>query len=181
MSDNPKLYYFPLAGRAELIRAIASCGGLNLIESADKPENLAAFGSPSGIPVLEHGLLKMAQSTAIENYLAMIAPKYTGLTPAQRGIDSMFMSIKEEIVAATAKLVFGKDADGNRDVEKMKAEAPVLCARWMPVIEGLLPAEGFINGLEFPTVAGHARANEMTPSALYQHEKYWWSGGSLLK
>merc|ERR1712106_1275935 len=92
--------YGPIVGRAELVRLIAAAGGLTLHES--KSEYL----SPSGTPLLKHGDLKLSQSGAIEAYLASIAPKFSGLTPQQRAIDSMYAGIKEEMLSNCAKALF---------------------------------------------------------------------------
>ena len=65
MSD-PVLYYWPLAGRGELIRLIAHVGGVTITEDpAPTDEHKVECGSPSGIPLLIHGDLKLSQSTAV--------------------------------------------------------------------------------------------------------------------
>jgi len=105
--DKPRLIYFPLAGRGEISRLIAVAGGLEIEDisapDARKPftDNKAAYGSPSGLPLLEHGELKISQSTAVATYLATLAPKFANLTPAQRAQDNMFLSIKEDVYAAS--------------------------------------------------------------------------------
>lgn len=145
---KPKLYYFPLAGRGELIRLIAAVGGVELTETAEAPADKAVFGSPSGLPLLEHGELRMSQSTAIENYIASISPKYRTLTPGQVAVDKMFQCIKEDVGQGFLPLIF--------DPEKKKTapeEVPKVCDKWFPVIEARLPADGFVHGLDFPTAA----------------------------
>ena len=59
------------------------------------PSDLATYGSPSSMPVLSDGPLRMAQSGAIERYVSDISPKFAGLTAQQRAVDSMFGAIKE--------------------------------------------------------------------------------------
>merc|ERR1719271_1076695 len=72
-SSTPTLYYFPIAGRAELIKLTAVVGGVKLNVRNDVPKDKSAYGSPSGVPILEHGDLKMSQSLAIERYIADIS------------------------------------------------------------------------------------------------------------
>jgi hypothetical protein len=99
------IYYFPASGRAELSRLIAAAGGIPMVEGGSSPDDRASFGSPGGLPLLQHGALKMAQSTAIENYLSLLA--FPDLTPEQRTIDCMFCSIKEDVIIAYCKTFFG--------------------------------------------------------------------------
>ena len=102
-SSKPHLIYFPIAGRGEISRMIAVAGGLDIKETTSgddrKPytDNKAAYGSPSGLPLLEHGNLKISQSAAIATYLATLAPQFAGLTSAHRATDNMFLSIKEDM------------------------------------------------------------------------------------
>ena len=104
-----------------------------------------AFGFPGTMPVLEHGDLKLFQTAAIESYLASIAPKvFPGLTPAQKGKDMMFAQIKADINASTESLLF-KKIDGPALTE--------ILDKWYPILEGLLPESGFVNGLATPTMA----------------------------
>ena len=146
-TDELCMTYLPIAGRAELVRLIAAAGGLTLHESAELPagESKSEYLSPSGTPLLRHGDLKLSQSGAIEAYLASIAPKFSGLTPQQRAIDSMYAGIKEEMLSNCAKALF--TTKNGEDVTKL------LDDRWFPLMEASIPAEGFINGLAFPTVA----------------------------
>ena len=84
-SGNPCLTYFPIAGRGELAKLIAATGGVKLdvqtldfdIMNADAEYKQVAAdaGYPGcGLPILEHGDLKIVQSQAIQSYLADIAP-----------------------------------------------------------------------------------------------------------
>ena len=92
------LAYFSICGRGEVARLIAAAGELEFTDNALDPsfdatggwnqelkykEMGAALGFPGVLPILEHGDLKIYQTTAIESYLANISPKYAGLTPAQ--------------------------------------------------------------------------------------------------
>ena len=154
----PNLIYFPVAGRGELCRLIAAAGGLKMKETNAPAErqnyDKAKYGSPSGLPLLEHGDLKISQSAAIEMYLASLVPKFATLTPAQQATDRMFASIKEDVLVGCAKVVFGGSF-----VKDAPTEVPKHCDKWFAVVEGLLPKSGFVHGLAFPTVADLAVLN----------------------
>jgi hypothetical protein len=102
---------------------------------------------------LKHGDLKLAQSLAIENYVASISPRFISLNPQQRALDLQYCAIKEDVLAACATEVFGaRDAEGtNKALEK-----------WFGLLEAKVPAEGFINGLAIPTAADAAILNICT-------------------
>eukprot|EP00547_Thalassionema_nitzschioides_P007595 CAMPEP_0194207228 /NCGR_PEP_ID=MMETSP0156-20130528/6032_1 /TAXON_ID=33649 /ORGANISM="Thalassionema nitzschioides, Strain L26-B" /LENGTH=205 /DNA_ID=CAMNT_0038933941 /DNA_START=55 /DNA_END=672 /DNA_ORIENTATION=- len=147
------LVYLPIAGRGELSRLIAKVGGIEgFEEAAQLPDGItkAECGSASGVPLLVDGDLKMNESTAIEMYLSSIAPKFASLTPKQRAKDAQFCCLKETCLGAVAKPLFGgKDKEGIQAAWK----------KFLPVVEGILPKEGFVNGLDFPTVADLAIVN----------------------
>lgn len=151
------IYYFPAGGRAELARTIAAAGGVALLEGGVPGEGFkkSEYGSPSGVPLLQHGPLKMSQSTAIENYLSLLA--FPDLSPQQRAIDSQFCSIKEDVAAGTYKTIFAPWV--NEDKAKAGEELGAVAKRWYPVIEELCPADGFINGEGHPTAADVAVMN----------------------
>merc|ERR1712176_1335184 len=71
--SNPKLIYFPFAGRGECSRLIAAAGGVtleNVIAPDERKDLCAAHGCVgTGVPLLEHGDLKICQSQAIQDYL----------------------------------------------------------------------------------------------------------------
>eukprot|EP00956_Cyclotella_meneghiniana_P044775 scaffold335539_cov79-Cyclotella_meneghiniana.AAC.1 len=86
----------------------------------------------------------MNESVAIESYVASLAPKFSRLTPKQRAKDVQFCCLKETCLGQFAQYLFaGKDKDGIQAVAK----------KYFPIIEGILPASGFVNGLDYPTVA----------------------------
>lgn len=157
LTMSPTLYYFPAGGRAELSRTIAAAGRIELFEGGVPGEgfNKLEYGSPSSIPLLQHGALKMSQSTAIENYLSLLA--FPDLAPHQRGVDAQFCSIKEDVAAGTYKVIFSPTM--KEDPAKAKEDLAKNAQKWYPVIEGLCPAEGFINGLAYPTAADVAVMN----------------------
>ncbi len=159
--NHPHLIYAPIAGRAELTRLIAAAGGITITESANitnlgKPniqetgESKTNYMSPSGMPLLQHGDLKISQSGAIEAYIASIAPRYKDLTPQQRAVNVMFMSIKEEINQNCGRAIFTtKKADKSKAI----ADVCTLLDKWGAVFEDQIPTEGFIQGLPYPTPA----------------------------
>jgi len=157
--SSPHLIYAPIAGRAELIRLIAAAGGLEMTEDSKleyfgKPtagdESKTDYLSPSGMPLLKHGELKLSQSGAIEAYLTNIAPRYSGLTVEQRAIDNMWQGIKEEILANCAKAIFTTQ---KTDKEQAKKDVTDLLDKWFAIFEDKAPSDGFIQGLDFPTSA----------------------------
>ena len=163
-------YYFPIAGRGELSRLIAAAGGLEIEESKPGSDfNKAEYGSPSGMPLLCHGDLKISQSSAVQKYLSSLVPRFAALSPAQQATEDMFACIKEDVLKGCAQVVFGGIANA-------PTEIPKHCDKWFDVVEGLLPAEGFILGLGYPTVADLAVLNMargyMPFGASYKHGKY---------
>lgn len=147
------LVYFPIAGRGELARLIAKVGGVkDFSESAEMPDGVtkAECGSPGSLPILIDGDLKMNESTAIEFYIASVAPKFVDLTPKQRAKDAQFCSVKESCLALFAKHLFG---------DKEKGSIQAGANKYFPIIEGILPDSGFVNGLDYPTVADLAVVN----------------------
>lgn len=148
-----QLIYFPIGGRGELIRLIAHVGGVeDFTETVEMPEGVtkAQCGSASSVPLLVDGELKMNESTAMEYYVALVAPKFAGLSPKQRAKDAQFCSLKETCIGAIAKPLFG-----GKDKEGIVAAMD----KFFPVIEGILPEDGFVNGLDHPTPADLAILN----------------------
>jgi len=155
--SKPTINYFSICGRGELARLICAAGELEFEDKAYAPafdesggwrqgyQSIGtAHGFPGTMPILEHGSYNLCQTTAIESYLASVAPKFAGLTPAQKGTDLMFQVFKADINVPTENLLFKKiTADDLKPIiEKMYA-----------TLEGMLPDAGFINGLSFPTAA----------------------------
>ena len=95
----------------------------------------------------------MAQSLAIEGYLASISPNFSSLSPQQRAVDVQYCAIKEDVLAGCAKQVFG-----DRDA----AETTKHLDKWFGLLESSVPEEGFINGFAFPTAADCAVLNTCT-------------------
>jgi len=156
MATKPTLNYFSICGRGELARLICAAGELEFEDKAWAPafedggwrQGYQAIGQqynfPGTMPILEHGDFQLCQTTAIESYLVSIAPKFKDLSPAQKGKDLMFQVFKADINVPTENLLFEKI--GPEDL------VPIV-EKFYPIIEGLLPDEGFVNGLDFPTAA----------------------------
>ncbi|GMH66051.1 hypothetical protein TrRE_jg3813 [Triparma retinervis] len=154
----PTLHYFSICGRGELARLVAAAGDLPIIDKTFDPpfdetgnwrqgyqEIGKNLGLPGTLPVLEHDDgFACFQSNAIESYLSNIAPRFKDLTPSQRAKDLQFALIKADVLAQAESLLFKKITAGEL--------APVM-ARYYLTIEELLPSTGFINGLDFPTMA----------------------------
>lgn len=146
------MYYFPVAGRGETIKLICAAGGIELNIADGGSIDKAEFGSPSGLPVFQHGDLKISQSGAIETYVSFLA--FPDLTPPQRAKDSQLCFMKEDALAGTAKVLFNPELKA-----KAAEELPPHFNKWYPVFESLLPDDGFINGLPYPTAADLAVLN----------------------
>jgi len=150
--EAPHMTYMPFSGRGELIRLIAAAGGVSLTETAELAagESKAMYMSPSGLPILRHGDMKLSQSGAIESYISEIAPKFSGLSKQQRATDMQCAAIKEDILAACAKAMFVTQKE---DVAKAKEDITTAFDTWCGILEARVPADGFVQGLGFPTVA----------------------------
>jgi len=157
LSMPATLHYFPAGGRAELCRLIAAAGRVELIEGGMPGADVdkSDFASPGGVPLLQHGPLKMAQSTAIENYLSLLA--FPDLPPDMRAVDAQFCCIKEDVAAGTYKVIFSPMI--KEDKEKAAEELRKNASKWYTVVEKLCPANGFMNGQAYPTAADVAVLN----------------------
>merc|ERR1740121_2054381 len=119
-------------------------------------ESKTNYVSPSGMPLLNHGDLKISQSGAIETYIAAIAPRYSGLTVQQRAVDNMYQGIKEEVLLNCAKAIF---TTRKTDEAKAKQDVTDLLDKWFAIFEKRVPEDGFLQGLGFPTSADLALLN----------------------
>jgi len=145
---KPVFHYLPIAGRGEAIKMTAKIGGLEMEDHVTdgKDLSLKEFGSPGGLPVFEHGDLKLSQAPAILVYIINIAPKYRGMTSAQKAKDMHIHMIVMDIMDGAVPSFFAKDKD-------MKTKIAAVIDKWYPMLEGMVPDSGFINGLPFPTCA----------------------------
>lgn len=153
--------YLPIAGRGELTRLIAAAGGVEMTEGTEMEdgETKHEYMTPSGLPTLRHGDLKMSQSGAIEAYMLAIAPKYKGLAAQQRAKDMQYACIKEDILADCAKAIF---ITKKTDEAKAKADVTGSLDKWFAILEDAVPENGFVLGLGFPTAADLALVNITT-------------------
>merc|ERR1712070_687710 len=134
--EKPHLQYFPIAARGEVIRMTAKLGGVEITEAfAATDDEKLACGSPGSLPIMTHGDGKLSQSLAVETYIAMLSPKYGALTAHQRAKDVQFSGIKDDLLEAEAKFIFG-EKDAEKDAET--------CAKWWNVLESMAPTEGFV-------------------------------------
>lgn len=157
----PTLVYFPVAGRAELSRLIAAVGGVkNFASEHALPEGVTPgeCGSPGSLPILIDGDLKINESGAIETYLISIAPKYADLSPKQRAKDSQLCHLKESILGSFSKIIFGMTPEERASGAK-KTEVEEAAKKYFSVLEEILPSEGFVNGLDYPTPGDLAVVN----------------------
>lgn len=152
--SDPILYYMPIAARGEVSRLICAMGGISLQFKTECPDALKKeAGSPSSLPILVHGdNVKLTQSHAIVGYLLDISPKYYNLNPAQRAKDSQINAIFDDVMSDLAKQVIFNPAR-KEDPSAMKTEVNKVADKWLPLIDGIMPDDGFINGLSYPTAA----------------------------
>lgn len=149
------MHYLPIAARGEVARLVAHVGGLNLKFTTECPDALKAeCGTPGALPVLVHGSLKISQSLPITAYLGSIAPTYRQLTPGQHAKDGHVNAILADVIDGLAKVLF----DPRMKSDPSFAAQPITehANKWIPIIEKILPASGFINGKSFPTAADFA-------------------------
>lgn len=151
---NPKLFYFPIAGRGELTKLIAVLGGVNLdLEilpfdlnpDAEYRKKVTELGFEGfGLPILQHGNLSINQSSAIQDYLISISPNYPRLNASQKAIDDMFSNTLEDAITASAKVLF--------KVEEPDT-LPKMLDKQLCLLNNYIPDSGFIHGRETPTKA----------------------------
>jgi len=150
--------YFPISGRGEVAKLCAAVGGVEMKFNVITPGEHTGFGPsmtppfPKTVPVLQHGDFTMYQSLAIETYICNLSEKYSKLTPQQKAIDAMFSALKEDLQQAIPKYIFGPDEVKAKVKEEL---TPILEAQYK-LLEDRVPADGFVNGQEFPTMADFA-------------------------
>jgi len=151
---KPRLTYFGIAGRGELARLYAHVGGLDYEDNTDttgyKTKTpigyLPALADPEGglFPNCTFAFGCLQESLAVERYMANLAPVYAALTATQKAIDDMFAMVKEDLIHVEP---------GATNASAAPAIVTPLYDRYLPVLESLCPASGFVNGLAFPTGA----------------------------
>ena len=115
-------------------------------------ESTGAIGT--GLPVLEHGDIKMCQSQAIQGYIAQISPKFEKLPHTARGIDLMWAAHMEDFIGEIFASGIGATLFGGAAAtDEVKAKVKATMEKWFAHFEKLSPADGFVNKQDFPTSA----------------------------
>jgi len=165
-AGKPVLHYFDVSGRGELAKLIAAVGGVELevkeypfkANGASTADKLKAGAMETehtkaakemgmdgcGLPILVHGSLKINQSSAIQEYLAAIGPKYPKVTAAQKAKDEMFVGALEDAMGVGAGILLSG------------VEASMMVTAMEKILTHLtkyIPSEGFVNGFDAPTKA----------------------------
>ena len=152
---KPVMTYFKLAGRGEVARLYAVVGGLDIVDSTNTHGYKQK--SPLGyLPVVAHksgGLFPnctyamgcLQESLAVERYLRQLAPGYATMTAEQEATDDMFAMFKEDVIQ--------KVEPGAVNKSIAKSLVTPIYDRYLTVVEDLVPADGFVNGLSLPTGA----------------------------
>ena len=110
------------------------------------PASIASqrFGS---VPLLQDGDFLLAQSAACASYAASLGVS-SECTPKQRAVDAQYVGVHADVQSAMYKCLYGDDASKAAGAEALPASA----ARFLAPVEAMLPADGFINGLDGPTL-----------------------------
>jgi len=126
---KPELIYFPGPGRAELTRLALAAGGVEYTDTRipmdgwpavkNDPKSVPAqmFGS---MPCIEHGAVKIAQSTACAQYAADLGiNKKNNPSADQRALDSMIMGAHADLLKPMYSCLFGDDASKAAGLEAL--------------------------------------------------------------
>ena len=163
---KPVLHYFDVSGRGELSKLICAVGGVDIdvveypfqANGASVADKLKAGKMESehtkaatemgmdgcGLPIVEHGSLKINQSAAVQDYFCSIGPNYPKVTPQQKAVDDMFEGALEDMMGLAAGVILsGGDA----------ANVPIYMAKTLTHLSKYIKADGFVNGFDTPTKA----------------------------
>jgi glutathione S-transferase len=167
MSTAPLFEYFPLAGRGELSRLICAVGGVEIVDTFPGVSYKTSTGWFGSLPVVNHGTVSFCQSLAVHKYFAALSERWKVLTPQQVAVDNMFAAFLEDLVVGLFNL--------HAEPEKM----PAVVDKFLPVVQQLLPEDGFVNGHDFPTTADlvsviFTRAYMPTEFCLSKVKGYTW-------
>eukprot|EP00932_Pfiesteria_piscicida_P001279 SRR837773.11247.p1 GENE.SRR837773.11247~~SRR837773.11247.p1 ORF type:complete len:159 (+),score=54.86 SRR837773.11247:33-479(+) len=88
--------------------------------------------------------------------MSELSPRFSALWPHQRLVDRMYAGIKEDVLAGCVQHIFSGDR------ETAKVEIPKLFDRFLQILEDKVPETGFVQGLDYPTVADLAVLNTVT-------------------
>merc|ERR1719343_518391 len=156
---KPVLHYFDISGRGELSKLIAAVGGVEIevveypfkangASAADKAKAGAMESEHTkaakemgmegcGLPILEHGTLKINQSAAVQDYMVSISPKYPPVNPMQKAKDDMFEGALEDAMGLGAGIILS-GYDSSLMVPFME--------KTLTHLTKYIPAAGFVNG-----------------------------------
>jgi len=164
--SKPTLHYFDVNGRGELSKLICAVGGVDIdvveypfeangATAADKlkagvmetkhtkaAKEMGMEGC--GLPILQHGDLKINQSAAVQDYFVSISPNYPAVNPVQKAKDDMFEGALEDCMGVGAGIILS-GVDGSMMVKAME--------KTMTHLAKYIPEEGFVNGFDSPTKA----------------------------
>jgi len=151
------LTYFNGPGRGELIRLCFAAGDVEFTDQRLAPAEFGAMkADPSSlvnsrfgsIPIVQQGDMVIAQSAACSSYASSLGVSAQN-TAQQNAVDLQYTGVHADLQSAMYKGMFGDDESKAAGLEALPATA----AKFLTAIEGMIPAEGFINGLAGPTLA----------------------------
>ena len=161
--EPPELIYFDGPGRAEMSRLAFAAGR---VEYVDRRLSAAEFGrlkaDPNtavsqrfgSLPVLRHGSLTLAQSSAIVQYAADLGIN-AHISIGQRAVDMQYVGLHAELQTAMYACLFGSESVKSA----AKAKLPATATRLLGAVERMLPGAGggqagstFVNGGRAPTL-----------------------------
>jgi hypothetical protein len=163
---KPILHYFDVNGRGELSKLICAVGGIEIdvveypfeangpsaadklkagvMETAHTKAATKMGMEGCGLPILQHGSLKICQSAAIQDYFVAISPNYPPVSPLQKATDDMFEGYLEDCMGVGAGILLS-GVDGSMMVKVME--------KTMTHLTKYIPNGGFVNGFNAPTKA----------------------------
>merc|ERR1712025_604378 len=101
------------------------------------------------LPVIEHGDFNLCQSGAVQAYAADLAIPETRKTAQNRARDQMFSLAYADVQSALYKCMFGPD-EAKAAAKKAINEST---KKNLSAIERNIPASGFVNGGDRPSLA----------------------------
>ena len=163
---KPTLHYFDVSGRGEMCKLIAAVGGLDIelveypfeangasvadklkagvLESAHTKAASAMGMNGCGLPIIEHGSLKINQSFACQDYLSSIGPNFPNVNPQQKAVDDMFCGALEDMMGLAAGVVLSGGDPAN---------VPIFMGKTLTHLSKYIKDDGFVNGFDAPTKA----------------------------
>jgi len=154
-SDYPaiKLYYFPAKGRGEHARVLLHEAGIPFEDIrmdhktfVEKEKKTAPFGQ---MPFIDVGKVRIAQSSAINRYVAKIGGLYGHTLEESAKVDMIYEAIND-IFTAFIPAHFEKDA------KKKEEKAAQFWNETFPQLTGLLEKQLVANSKNGPFFVGNA-------------------------